>query len=270
MGSKDSLSPGQHATWKQPRQPPIHLTLQGQTMTSPCNCTSSLSARMSSNMTPHFEHFRTVCSFANLGRHCGTSRVSCKEWYKFVDRSPPSYFSCAPSLPYAKSDSSPARLSGYDLIFETTKVCAELSRWFFYAFLNRCGHSKDIVRRQVGEQWLGRDQQIEDSPKKSPRGGKVCWMLALATVYHGRIGALIEDVMIRQFPPGHEDWKKDFEPCHVQRLRVKPENHQTHFQSMPTIFYNIRIDTYRQKTGAFLSCFHRSYKTSSKSLWRHA
>lgn len=149
-------------------------------MTSPCNCTSSLSARMSSNMTPRFEHFRTVCSFANLGRHCGTSRVSCKEWYKFVDRSPPSYFSCAPSLAYAKSDSSPARLSGYDLIFETTKVCAELSRWLFYAFLNRCGHNKDIVRRQVGEQWLGRDQQIEDSPKKSPRGGKVCWMLALA------------------------------------------------------------------------------------------
>ena len=39
------------------------------------------------------------------------------------------------------------------------------------------------------------------------------WCFLLKLQPFGRIGSIIEDVMLRQFPPGHADWNEDFEAC---------------------------------------------------------
>lgn len=39
------------------------------------------------------------------------------------------------------------------------------------------------------------------------------WCFLLKLQSFDRIGSIIEDVMLRQFPPGHADWNEDFEAC---------------------------------------------------------
>ena len=57
-------------------------------------------------------------------------------------------------------------------------------------------------------------------------------------------------------------------PCLKSKSQTREPSNQ-----FPEHVYNIlqhSTDTYGQKTGSFLSHFHRSYKTASKSLWCHA
>eukprot|EP00435_Cladocopium_sp_Y103_P040164 s652_g10.t2 len=112
-------------------------------------------------------------------------------------------------------------MSGYDLIFETTKVCDKLE-----------------------------NNGLEEISKL-------------------RIGALIEDVMIRQFPPGHEDWKKDFD-LETQKRVLKDlwrltQHYVAAVASSTTARTQVgaQILTIRSLHAAFETCLRRAAEDGS-------